>query len=603
MRMKRTAIAASAIAALMLTAACGGGSGSGAGDDKNEFQEGGAAGAGKDPSATGPKAVPDDAADGGIVSVTTAVAPSTLDPTRTYYVDSGEIMSGLVTRSLTQYVYDEKAKDSVLVPDLATDLGQVSDDGLTWTFTLKDGIKYEDGTPVTAEDVAYGIKRSFAIETLPDGPTYQLTFFQDGDKYKGPFADTEAELKKLDGYEPGWYGGDDYKGVETDGNKVIIHLAQPFAELDYYASFPVFSPIPKAKDKDPLAYENHPMATGPYKFKSYKPGTSLELEKNDQWDADTDPGRIQKVDGFSFKFSQDTAKLENTIAADTGDAQTTLTYDNVTPQTFKKVQTENEDNLILGPSPCTYMIYMDQNKIKDKKIREAIGWAYPYKAVWKARGWIDGVTVEGGAAILPPGTAGRQDYEYPKGQDGQTTDPEKAKALLKEAGAEGFELTWYYSKDDEQRVAAKDQEVKAYEAAGFKVKPLPATSDTIRDLTSDPKAPINLRSGGWCSDWPSGGSWFPAQWDGSLANKAGMPNPANFDQADADAKQAEILKMDPADVPAAWGEFDKWMQETYYPAVVWGYSGSAFIKGSKLGGVFDDPVKGMPTLNTTYVTK
>ena len=40
-----------------------------------------------------------------------------------------------------------------LVPDLAEDLGEVSDDGLTWTYTLKEGLKFEDGTPITAEDV------------------------------------------------------------------------------------------------------------------------------------------------------------------------------------------------------------------------------------------------------------------------------------------------------------------------------------------------------------------------------------------------------------------------------------------------------------------
>jgi peptide/nickel transport system substrate-binding protein len=604
MRMKRTAIAASAIAALMLTAACGGGGGGGK-DNEGEFIEGGGAGAGKDPSREGPVEVPAEAAEGGTVSILTSVAPHTLDPTRTYYTDSGAIMSGLVTRSLTQYVYDEKAKDTILVPDLATDLGTSSEDGLTWTFELRDGVKYEDGTEVTAEDVAYGIKRSFAIETLPDGPTYQTTFFVDGDKYKGPFADTEAELKKLSGYEAGngWYGGEDYKGVEVDGNKITINLAQPFPELDYYASFPVFSPIPKAKDADPLAYESHPMATGPYKFASYKPGASLELVKNDQWEPDSDPGRIQAADGFSFKFAQDTAKLENTIKGDKGAAQTTLTYDNVTPQTYKSVKESAPDNLILGSSPCTFMVFMDQNKIKDKLVREAVGWAYPYQAAWKAAGEIVGVTRQPSTSILPPGTAGRVDYEYPKGQDGQTTDPEKAKALLKEAGAEGFELKWYYARDDEEAVAVKDQQVKAYEAAGFKATPLASTTETIRADRSDLKADINLRSSGWCSDWPSGGSWFPAQWEGKLANVEGMPNPANFNQADADAKQAEILKMDPDEVPGAWGEFDRWMQETYYPAVTIGYAGSAFIKGSKLGGVFNEPTKGMPTLNTMYIKK
>ena len=82
-----------------------------------------------------------------------------------------------------------------------------------------------------AEDVAYAISRSFAIEELPDGPTYQLQFFLDGDTYKGPYKDKAP-----------------YKGVVVDGNDITIKMSRPFPEMDYYASFPVFTGIPKAKD-------------------------------------------------------------------------------------------------------------------------------------------------------------------------------------------------------------------------------------------------------------------------------------------------------------------------------------------------------------------
>ena len=76
----------------------------------------------------------------------------------------------LVTRALTQYVYDPETNDMVLAPDMATDLGTPNEDNTEWTFTLRDGLKYEDGTDVKAEDVAYAISRSFAIEELPGRP-------------------------------------------------------------------------------------------------------------------------------------------------------------------------------------------------------------------------------------------------------------------------------------------------------------------------------------------------------------------------------------------------------------------------------------------------
>ena len=75
-------------------------------------------------------------------------------------METNSILSGLVTRSLTQYVYDPEQDSMVLVPDIATDLGTPNADFTEWTFTIRDGVRFEDGTEVTAEDVAYGIKRS-----------------------------------------------------------------------------------------------------------------------------------------------------------------------------------------------------------------------------------------------------------------------------------------------------------------------------------------------------------------------------------------------------------------------------------------------------------
>src|SRR4051812_79988 len=413
MRMKKPAVAL-ATAALMTLAACGGGSGNSTSSESKSLGAGGGAGSFKNAAAKAPLAVPSDASKGGTLTVLTNQVPATLDPTRAYFVDSTAIMSDLVTRSLTQYAYNEKTDDMQLIPDMATDLGRPSSDNKSWTFTLRKGLKYEDGTPVKAADVAYAVKRSFAVDELPDGPLYNTTFFLDGDKYKGPFKDKGA-----------------YPGVVVKGNDITIKMRRPFTDMDYYASFPQFTAIPQAKD-DPQNYESHPLATGPYKFADYKPGSSLTLVKNTSWDPKTDPGRIQAVDGWDFKFGQDTAKLENIIINDQGSAQTTLTYDNVSASSYRQIASDKA-RLVTGTSPCTYMWFLDMTKIKELKVRQAIGWAYPYQAAWKAGGEIQGVTRVPGTAILPPGTAGRVDYQALPGQDGSKTDPAKSKELLKEA--------------------------------------------------------------------------------------------------------------------------------------------------------------------------
>jgi peptide/nickel transport system substrate-binding protein len=585
MRMKKPAVVL-ATAALMTLAACGGGSGTKSSSNDATMGEGGNAGSFKNADAKAPATVPDDAAQGGTFTVLTNQVPATLDPTQAYFVDSTAIMSDLVLRSLTQYAYDEDSNDMQLIPDMATDLGRPSEDNKSWTFTLRDGLKYEDGTPVKAEDVAYAVKRSFAIAELPDGPTYQTTFFLDGDKYKGPFKDKG-----------------EYKGVEVKGNDITIKMRRPFTDMDYYASFPAFTAIPQAKD-NPETYGKKPLATGPYKFADYKPGSELKLVKNDQWDPNTDPGRIQAVDGWDFKFGQDTAKLENVIINDQGSAQTTLTYDNVSASSYRSISSD-KDRLVTGTSPCTYMWFIDMTKIKELDVRKAIGYAYPYEAAWKAGGEIEGVTRVPGTAILPPGTAGRKDYDV-LGNKGKNTDPAKSKELLKKAGyAPGeYEIKFLFSTDDDQSVAAKNEIVKGLEAGGFKATPIASTLETIRTDRTDPKSPINVRSSGWCSDWPTGGSWFPAQWAGSLVGLDGMPNPAQFKQADMDKQQDKILDtMSPEEAAGAWGDFDKTMEEKYYPAVNTGYSGTAMIHGSKVGGMENDNVRGMPTFARMYITK
>lgn len=597
MRMKKPFVAL-ATAAMMTLAACGG-SGSGGGDDEIERQgEGGGAGAGKDATAEGPVEVPSDAQEGGTFTVPTNQAPSTLDPTRAYYTDSTAIMS-LVTRSLTQYRFNPDTKDMELVPDMATDLGQPNEDNTEWTFELKDGLKYENGDPVKAEDVAYAIKRSFAITELPDGPTYNTSFFLDGDKYKGPYA-TEAELKKRADYEEGQYAGEDYKGVTVEGNKITIKMATPFAEMDYYASFPQFTAIPKSADKNPTAYGNKPLATGPYKFEDYKPGAQLTLVANDQWDPASDPGRIQAVDKFLFKFSQETAKFEGDMVNDAD--PTSFSYDNVTPGTYRKLKAD--DRVVAGTSPCTFMWFLDMTKIKDKKVREALNWAYPYQATWKAGGEVPDLTRVAGTSILPPGTAGRKEYQPVEGQDGQTTDPEKSKALLKEAGAENFEIKFLYARDDDLAVAAKDQTVKGLEAGGFKATPIASTTESIRDERTDADGEQNIRSSGWCSDWPTGGSWFPAIMDGDLVGVEGMPNQSNLKEEPVDTEIDRILNEVPAeDQAAAWGDLDEMIGTEYLPMVNIGYSGTAIGRGSKVGGMYNDTVRGMPTLATMYITK
>ena len=95
-----------------------------------------------------------------------------LDPQQSYVGADLEFAARAYARSLTTY---SVGADSKMVPDLATDTGQMSDGGKTWEFTLVDTAKWQDGQKVTCDDVKYGISRTFATDVISNGPTYILS--------------------------------------------------------------------------------------------------------------------------------------------------------------------------------------------------------------------------------------------------------------------------------------------------------------------------------------------------------------------------------------------------------------------------------------------
>jgi len=110
---------------------------------------------------------------GGTLFVINTGPHNGLDPQASYVGADLEFASRVYARSLVTYSVGDDAK---LIPDLATDTGQMSDGGKTWTFTLVDTAKWQDGQKVTCDDVKYGISRTFATDVISNGPTYILNF-------------------------------------------------------------------------------------------------------------------------------------------------------------------------------------------------------------------------------------------------------------------------------------------------------------------------------------------------------------------------------------------------------------------------------------------
>jgi peptide/nickel transport system substrate-binding protein len=531
-----------------------------------------------DPNAKGPAPEVAGAKKGGTITVYSQSTPNTFDPTDIYYVDSNEI-GKLLFRTPTQFAL--RNGKPVLVPDM-TDLGTVSSDNLTWTFKMKGEFKYEDGTPVKVEDLAYAIKRSFAHDVFANGPTYQLTYFKDGDKYKGPYT-----------------SGDTYSGVETpDASTLVIHLSKPFSDLPFYMSFPMFTPIPKAKDtKD--NYKNKPLSTGPYMFDTFTPGAELKLKKNSNWDANTDPVRHQYPDAFDFKWGVDDVKSQQQVLNSAGPDATAINYGNVDATLIPQLTGDKKNQLVQGESPCNIVFQMDTRKIP-LEIRKAVAKAYPYEQDWKVAGLNDYIA-EKSSTIMPPSVPGYNKYTpWPDLAGTGNGDPAAAKKMLEAAGKVGFQLSWYYDNTKPIPQQLAQVRTQAFEAAGFKVKPIGVTTAELRTKLADYNAPVNMGQSpaGWCSDWPSGGSWFPVLFQThsiSDGSSWGMLSDKTLD-----SKIDEVASMPADQATAKWGELDKEVMGMYI-AIPRYYDKMAILMGTSLGGAEGDATMGMPFFVNMYV--
>jgi len=599
MRFKKPIVALST-AALLALAACGGGgdeggSDEGSGGSINKDTLGSRSDA-KDAEAKGPVSL-DGAEKGGTITVLTLPGLTTsIDPTEAYYSDVLSILEGLMTRSLTQYVYDPKSGGQVLVPDLATDLGTPNDDYTEWKFTLRDGVKWETGDPITAEEVAFGICRSMDSATFPEGagPYYSVPFLDVTKGYKGPYSTKGASADKP---------ATDCGAVTTSGNDITIKLAQPFPDYDYWAAFPAIGPIPlDPKVSDPAKYRLHPWSSGPYKIDQYTTGKTLTLVKNDQWDPATDPARTQYPDKYEFKAGVQSAQIDQILLADTGEGQTTMTYDDVQAKDFRKFQTDFADRLVVGGAPTTYYYAPDYRKISDKAVREALIWATPYKDTTIASGLIPDINAIPATQLQPPGIPGREEFNMLPDHPEWATDPDKAKQILEDSGNLGFEIKFLWRTDNDTDVKAKDVLVKALTEAGFKATPIATTEAKYTTERDDITNDLNFRSAGWGSDWPSGSSWIPPLLGTNPSKTSAGTNYEVFSEADVDAKIKDILAGDPAKAPAAWGALEKEILTKYLPIIPRFYSGAAMAHGSRIQGFENDSNGGVPTWKNLWVS-
>ncbi|MEV6286266.1 ABC transporter substrate-binding protein [Kribbella sp. NPDC051770] len=477
------------------------------------------------------------------------------DPGDTYYGLSWNLVRNYV-RPLMVFKSAPGAEGAKPVPDLAEAPGVPSDNAKTWTYKIRKGVKFEDGTEVTSKDVKYAVARSLDKATLPSGPTYFNDFLLDVPKgysvYKDPSMAGIA------------------KAIETpDANTIVFHLNKPFAGFDYFAQLPSTAPVPQAKDTG-AKYKEHPISTGPYKFESYDANKGISLVRNDQYDPATDPnsGRKALPDKITVAFNVNGTDIDNRLIA--GDLDVDIAGTGVQPETQAKILADpklkaHADN-VAAPRLNFTVLNTEVAPLNNLDCRKAILYAADHEGYQRAYGGPIGGDIA--TNMMPPLVTGAEkfdDYGFEANKNG---DVAKAKESLAKCGQpNGFNINIAYRADRAKEKAVAETLQQSLKRVGINLttKPYP-TGDYTKLYAGKPdfaKAnKLGLIVYSWGADWPDGFGFLSQIVDSRTIRATGGNTNLGIRIPEVDQMIDQALaETDEAKRNALWVSIDKKVME------------------------------------------
>ncbi len=507
-----------------------------------------------------------------------------LDPGNTYYGFSWDFIR-LYERQLVMFKPGPGKESQEIVGDLAEGKGVPSDNNQTWTYKLKPGLKFSDGTPITSKDVAYGVLRSIDKTTFPNGPTYFDEVLNLPAGYKGPFTTPNIDASQAI--------------LTPDDLTVVFKLNKPIGQFDQLAQLPMTSPVPKAKDTG-AKYQESIVATGPYKFDNYSGGKSFALSRNPNWDPATDPNRKALPDKIEVTLNVEANDIDNQLIS--GDLDVDVAGTGVQAAALPsilgnpdvKARTDNPDVPRLWFTSVNPQIA----PLDNVECRRAIMYAADKKAYQSAQGG----DVAGGAiatTVMPPLVPGYEKADpYPSGPN-QSGDVDKAKDALTKCGQpNGFETSISYRNErpKEKAIAEALQQSLARVGIRLNLKGFPAGGYFSQYAGLPPFARaqgLGLVVNGWQSDWNDPYAFLQQMVDSRVIRETGGSNNISVRIPEVDqmldqmlASSDENQRLDLAKkIDAKVLE-----QAEILPGV---YSKALLIRGSKLTNVYYNEQFGM----------
>ena len=474
-----------------------------------------------------------------------------------------------------------------LVPDLATTLPRPTDGGTTYTFRLRPGIRYSNGTLVRASDVRRGLRRQLSFGANPAG------------FYDGILGAQTCQQ------QPGRC--DLSAGIVTNdaAGTVTFHLTRADPDFLYKLSEPLAAPAPPGAPDQPIHRAPFMPGTGPYMISQYQPKRSMTLVRNPyfrQWSYAAQPAGYPEV----IRFEQMTDPGKQQAAVIAGRADLVDIAENGQP--YHPLAVRYPARLHPGIKTATDFVFLNtrQPPFTNIKARQAVNYAID-RARIMALLHLDPSEAAPTCQILPADFPGYKPYcpytTGPKNGAWHGPDMAKARRLAQESGTTNVPVTMWTS-NDRMGKALGSYLVQLLKDLGYQAK-LHAVSSDRYTAVFNSRNKIQVGVSGWLADFPAASDFFlpvltcHSFYDDptNTNNQAGFCDP----QVDKLASQAQAAQVtDPAYARRLWAQVDRIVTSQAPWAPVYDESYSAGFVSARVGNYQDSPFYG-PLVDQMWV--
>lgn len=481
---------------------------------------------------------------------------TTWDPQRMTSKKDMAFAGRVFMRTLTAFpAGEDEAAQSRLVGDLATDTGRPSKDLRTWSFTLRKGVSWQDGSPVTCEDVRHGIARSFAPPFATEGLNYPLAALDipkkpDGTStYAGPWAAAgSAGAKAFD------------RAVACDGGTVTFRLTEPRADFNQMVSLAPFAPYKAAGDKRDGA-KHVVLSNGPYRLKGpWDEGTGGTFERNPRWSEESDPVRRPTAERIHYQEGIESQTAAQRIMADAEENRRAVALDSAPPAMQHSIVgndalRQRSVNPHLGL--VDYLaLTVGTGPLASEKARQALAVAT------NREGYVSAL---GGSTAASPAwsVVGTTMPGHERGDvlgSGPRGNAAAARALLRESGLTlpvKVRVAYRSTPTADKAMAALEN---GWEAGGFAVTLQPVEKDYFTAASSPSRTrQSEVIWANWAADWPSASTVLPPLFDSraNLSSAGSGRDFGRFGDGAVNKRMSEIPAIaDQAAREKAWSDLD-----------------------------------------------